>query len=129
MNKKQTIRLNESQFNCLVKKIVKESVKRMLKENTDSYGYGVSSENYTEVPVLRWYTQGIIQVYSQGNKFPSFFIDSKGYTLNKNGERDMKAGHVLCDNDANKVADEASKMFKQIGVNPPIHWDLYRRTN
>ena len=32
MNKKQTIRLNESQFNNLVEKVVKESVKQMLNE-------------------------------------------------------------------------------------------------
>lgn len=33
MNKKQTIRLNESQFNNLVTKVVKESVKKVLKES------------------------------------------------------------------------------------------------
>ena len=37
MNKRQTIRLNESQFNNLVTKIVKESVKRVLKERYDGY--------------------------------------------------------------------------------------------
>lgn len=36
MNKKQTIRLNESQVNNLVTKIVKESVKRVLKENYET---------------------------------------------------------------------------------------------
>lgn len=39
MNKKQTIRLNESQFNNLVTKIVKESVKKVLKESTEDDEY------------------------------------------------------------------------------------------
>ena len=35
MNKKQRIRLNESQFNNIVKKVVKESVKKLLREDND----------------------------------------------------------------------------------------------
>lgn len=85
------------------------------------------NENYTEAPVLRWYTDSIIQVYNYGGKFPTFFIDSKGYTLNKNGEKDTTAGHVLCDNDASKVAAEAIVMFNKRGLYPQIHLDLYRR--
>lgn len=50
MNKRQTIRLNESQFNSLVEKIVKESVKRILNEDKaarhlmDKTGYGIGSK-------------------------------------------------------------------------------------
>lgn len=36
MNKKQTIRLNENQFNNLLKKVVKESVRKVLNENNPS---------------------------------------------------------------------------------------------
>ena len=45
MNKKQTIRLNESQFNNLVSKIVKESVKRVLREHEDDW-FDESDEGY-----------------------------------------------------------------------------------
>lgn len=45
MNKKQTITLNESQFNNLVTKIVKESVKRVLNEAKVNTPYGSVSTN------------------------------------------------------------------------------------
>lgn len=40
MNKKQAIKLNESQLNNIVSKIVKESVNKMLKENIN---YNIST--------------------------------------------------------------------------------------
>ena len=48
MNKKQTIRLNESQFNNLVKNIVKESINYILKEKTD-FASVWGDENYDDM--------------------------------------------------------------------------------
>lgn len=36
---KQTIKINENQFNNIITKIVKESVKRLLKESDNEYDY------------------------------------------------------------------------------------------
>lgn len=60
MNKKQTIRLNESRFNSLVKKIVTESVKRVLKEEGIGERGFYGTATFTELldQFKQWVLQG-----------------------------------------------------------------------
>lgn len=57
MNRKQTIRLNESQFNSLVKKLVKESVKAILNETKYSKNYS-DHDSFDEKLFNEYITRG-----------------------------------------------------------------------
>ena len=60
MNKKQTIRLNESQL----RRIVSESVKTILNENVGGYG------NYRPQDLVA-IAKAVVSVYGNGNVIPS----------------------------------------------------------
>lgn len=64
MNKKQTIRLNESQFNNLVKKIVKESVNKILNE-----------VDYSTMPKGDWYERNEWWKQQLDKDFPEHDIE------------------------------------------------------
>lgn len=90
MYKKQTIRLNESKFNNLVTKIVKESVRKLIKEsNTES-----DRERYAKM-----ICQGLIERHSEYNpeyinglvyEIGKFFKDDEVNYLSNLEKKDMR---------------------------------------
>lgn len=93
MNRKQTIRLNESQLNNLVNKVVKESVNKMLKENINynistvedlcnMVGETIEHEFKAQLKIenilLYLCNQGVINEYSQ-DKLDWLFSDAESY--------------------------------------------------
>lgn len=119
MKHKQIVRIDESKL----AKIVKESVKRVLKE------VYYNDENYTEAPYINWYGPDMISVSSSSGKFPTFYIGTDGKIYDSNQRENPSAGRVLCDQDASRVAAEINRMFRKKGQQTSIHWDMLRNGN
>ena len=93
MNRKQTIRLNESQLNNIVSKIVKESVNKMLKENInynistvedlcnivgETIEHELRAQLIIENILIYLCNQGVIKGYNQ-DKLDWLFSDAESY--------------------------------------------------
>lgn len=94
-----------------LKEIIKESVKKVLREMGED-------PHYTEGAMVRQYSPNILQVTS---KNCTFYVDKQGKFYDENGQPTNNV-HCLCDNDASNIAHELNKKIGNM-----FHYDMFRR--